>query len=42
MTITCSGDDENVEQIIKQLAKLIDVVRAEDHTDKRWSRRRSR
>jgi acetolactate synthase-1/3 small subunit len=33
MTITCSGDEEVFEQIIKQLAKLIDVVRAEDHTD---------
>jgi acetolactate synthase I/III small subunit len=32
MTITCSGDEEVFEQIIKQLAKLIDVVRAEDHT----------
>ena len=33
MTITCSGDEEVFEQIIKQLAKLIDVVRAEDHTN---------
>jgi acetolactate synthase-1/3 small subunit len=33
MTITCSGDEETFEQIIKQLAKLVDVVRAEDHTD---------
>jgi acetolactate synthase-1/3 small subunit len=33
MTITCSGDEEVFEQIIKQLAKLIDVVRAEDHTE---------
>ncbi|MDB4985624.1 MAG: ilvH [Myxococcaceae bacterium] len=33
MTITCSGDEDEVfEQIIKQLAKLIDVVRADDHT----------
>ncbi|MDB4977456.1 MAG: ilvN [Myxococcaceae bacterium] len=32
MTITCSGDEEVFEQIIKQLAKLIDVVRADDHT----------
>jgi acetolactate synthase-1/3 small subunit len=32
MTITCSGDMETFEQIIKQLAKLVDVVRAEDHT----------
>jgi acetolactate synthase I/III small subunit len=33
MTITCSGDEEVFEQIIKQLFKLVDVVRAEDHTD---------
>ena len=33
MTITCSGDEETFEQIIKQLAKLVDVVHAEDHTD---------
>lgn len=33
MTITCSGDEEVFEQIIKQLAKLVDVVHAEDHTD---------
>lgn len=33
MTITCSGDPEVFEQIIKQLAKLVDVVRAEDHTN---------
>jgi acetolactate synthase-1/3 small subunit len=33
MTITCSGDEEVFEQIIKQLAKLVDVVRAWDHTD---------
>lgn len=33
MTITCSGDEDVFEQIIKQLTKLIDVVRAEDHTD---------
>jgi acetolactate synthase-1/3 small subunit len=32
MTITCSGDPETLDQIIKQLAKLIDVVRAIDHT----------
>jgi acetolactate synthase-1/3 small subunit len=32
MTITCSGDPETLEQIIKQLAKLIDVVHATDHT----------
>jgi acetolactate synthase-1/3 small subunit len=32
MTVTCSGDPETLEQIIKQLAKLIDVVHAIDHT----------
>lgn len=34
MTITCSGDLETLEQIIKQLTKLIDVVHAIDHTGK--------
>ena len=32
MTITCSGDPETLEQIIKQVLKLIDVVSAVDHT----------
>ena len=32
MTITCSGDLASLDQIIKQLVKLIDVVRAVDHT----------
>jgi acetolactate synthase-1/3 small subunit len=32
MTITCSGDPETLEQIIKQATKLIDVVTAFDHT----------
>ena len=32
MTITSSGDPETLEQIIKALAKLIDVVHATDHT----------
>jgi len=32
MTITSSGDPEILEQIIKQLAKLVDVVHAVDHT----------
>ncbi len=32
MTITCSGDPATLEQIIKQLHKLIDVVGATDHT----------
>jgi acetolactate synthase small subunit len=31
MTITCSGDPETLEQIIKQLAKLIDVIYVTDH-----------
>ncbi len=32
MTITCSGDLRTLEQIIKQLTKLVDVVHAIDHT----------
>jgi acetolactate synthase-1/3 small subunit len=32
MTITCSGDRATLEQIIKQLHKLVDVVHAIDHT----------
>jgi acetolactate synthase-1/3 small subunit len=32
MTITCSGDPDSLEQVVKQLAKLVDVVRAIDHT----------
>ncbi len=32
MTITSSGDPETLEQMIKQLAKLVDVVHAIDHT----------
>lgn len=32
MTITCSGDPEILEQIIKQLQKLVDVLSATDHT----------
>jgi len=32
MTITCSGDPSTLDQIIKQLVKLVDVVRAIDHT----------
>ncbi|HVY39681.1 MAG TPA: acetolactate synthase small subunit [Polyangia bacterium] len=32
MTITCSGDPETLDQIIKQVEKLIDVVHAYDHT----------
>jgi acetolactate synthase-1/3 small subunit len=32
MTITCSGDPEGLEQIIKQVVKLIDVMHCIDHT----------
>jgi len=32
MTITCSGDPGTLQQIIRQLEKLVDVVRAIDHT----------
>lgn len=32
MTVTCSGDPSILEQMIKQLAKLVDVVHALDHT----------
>ncbi|MDD9827335.1 MAG: acetolactate synthase small subunit [Deltaproteobacteria bacterium] len=32
MTVTCSGDPATLEQIIKQLTKLVDVVHATDHT----------
>ena len=32
MTITCSGDPQTLDQIIKQVTKLIDVVHAFDHT----------
>ena len=32
MTVTCSGDPATLEQIIKQLSKLVDVVHAVDHT----------
>ena len=32
MTITCSGDPATLQQIIKQLTKLVDVVHAIDHT----------
>jgi len=32
MTITCSGDPQTLDQIIKQVSKLIDVVHAFDHT----------
>ena len=32
MTITCSGDPNTLGQIIRQLQKLVDVVRAIDHS----------
>jgi acetolactate synthase-1/3 small subunit len=32
MTITCTGEPETLEQVVKQLAKLVDVVHAIDHT----------
>jgi acetolactate synthase I/III small subunit len=32
ITVTCRGDAATLEQIIKQMAKLIDVVHAIDHT----------
>ena len=35
MTITCSGRNEDLGQVVKQLAKLIDVVHAVDHTEGR-------
>ncbi|MDA3959458.1 MAG: acetolactate synthase small subunit [Planctomycetota bacterium] len=33
MTITSSGDPETLEQVVKQLTKLVDVVHAIDHTN---------
>jgi acetolactate synthase-1/3 small subunit len=32
MTVTCSGDPAILQQMIKQLTKLVDVVHAVDHT----------
>ncbi len=32
MTISCSGDPEGLDQIIKQVSKLIDVLHCVDHT----------
>jgi len=32
MTVTCSGDPSDLAQVVKQLAKLVDVVHAIDHT----------
>ncbi len=33
MTITCSGKNDDLGQVVKQLAKLVDVVTAIDHTN---------
>lgn len=33
MTITCSGNPDTFDQIIRQLTKLVDVVHATDHTN---------
>lgn len=33
MTIAASGDEQTLEQIIKQLNKLVDVLHATDHTE---------
>jgi acetolactate synthase I/III small subunit len=32
MTITCSGRKEDLDQVVRQVAKLVDVVHAIDHT----------
>ena len=32
MTVTCSGNPTDLAQVVKQLAKLVDVVHAIDHT----------
>ncbi len=37
MTITCSGEACTLEQIILQLAKLVDVVHAIDHTNTNYT-----
>src|SRR5512141_1556781 len=34
ITIACRGDDRIIDQIIKQLRKLIDVIRADDLSEK--------
>lgn len=34
ITIACLGDDRIIEQIIKQLAKIIDVIKVEDVSEK--------
>ncbi len=33
MTITCIGPDSELQQIVLQLNKLVDVIHAKDHTD---------
>lgn len=33
MTIVCIGAEEGIEQIVKQVAKLVDVVRVDDHRE---------
>ena len=33
MTITCSGPEDDLHQIILQIDKLVDVIHAKDHTD---------
>ncbi len=33
MTIVCRGDVDTLEQIIKQVSKLVDVLHARDHSD---------
>jgi acetolactate synthase-1/3 small subunit len=35
MTIACQGDPAQVEQIVKQLAKLVDTIHAAEHTPER-------
>jgi acetolactate synthase-1/3 small subunit len=32
MTVVCRGDAESLEQIIKQVAKIVDVIAARDHS----------
>jgi len=39
MTITTTGDDRIIEQITKQLNKLVDVIRVVDLTDKEYVER---
>ena len=34
MTITAKGKDKDLEQIVKQLSKLVDVVEARDNSDR--------